>query len=94
MVSQVKGHLGSSEPLRPTQVDSSSCVGHSHGDEAKKTDSQEDGSASNTALDHDGHAHARADEAAPKKSRFTDLNILGILIHILGDALNSIAVSE
>jgi zinc transporter 1 len=38
---------------------------------------------------HSGHAHVR--RAAPIKGR--DLNILGVLIHILGDALNSIAVS-
>lgn len=44
---------------------------------------------------HINHAHTRhLASLAPKPSRFSDLNILGVLIHILGDAVNSVAVSK
>jgi zinc transporter 1 len=43
-------------------------------------------------LRHQGHAHARLLDGGRKAGR--DLNILGILVHIGGDAINSVAVSE
>lgn len=43
---------------------------------------------------HAGHAHARVSDGKSKPARFADLNILGVLVHILGDALNSVAVSK
>lgn len=46
-----------------------------------------------TAHPHDGHAHTR-NRLSAKASRFSDINVLGVLVHILGDALNSVAVSE
>lgn len=41
---------------------------------------------------HARHAHARVSDGKLKPARFADLNILGVLVHILGDALNSVAV--
>ena len=41
---------------------------------------------------HRGHAHERQHSSSKKHG--IDLNILGIFVHILGDAVNSIAVSE
>ena len=42
---------------------------------------------------HDGHAHARLLDFKTSRRSTHDLNVLGVLIHILGDALNSVAVS-
>ena len=49
---------------------------------------------SDRSQSHAGHAHARAMNGSRRKSRFSDVNMLGVLVHILGDALNSVAVSE
>ncbi|OCF32111.1 hypothetical protein I316_06267 [Kwoniella heveanensis BCC8398] len=71
--------------------------GHTHGPEDSHGHSDETHEESHgrrghehKGQQHDGHAHARPREK--KKKSFADINVLGILIHILGDAVNSIAV--
>lgn len=70
--------------------------GHDHGhggDQDHSHDPHAEGTVDGTGHNHHGHAHVRASETK-KPSRFQNVNILGVLIHILGDALNSVAVSE
>ncbi len=62
--------------------------GHSHGSDPIIT--QVGTTASRQ--DHAEHAHARHDKKGTKHKH--DLNILGVLIHILGDAINNVAVSK
>lgn len=68
----------------------------SHNDATDSSDVQHDHSHSShtemSRTSHDGHAHSRV--KAKKGSRLHDINILGVLIHIIGDALNSVAVSK
>jgi hypothetical protein len=51
---------------------------------------------SDPSQSHAGLTHARATNVSRKTSRFPDFNMLGVLVlvHILGVALNSVAVSE
>jgi zinc transporter 1 len=61
---------------------------HSHGHDGVPMDniSGEGGPGEHV---HAAHAHFKRQQ--PKKRRF-DLNVLGVLIHILGDGINSVAV--
>lgn len=73
--------------------------GHHHAQEAESTMHTPTMSTVDAAAltyppsnSHAGHAHARVSDGKSKPARFADLNILGVLVHILGDALNSVAV--
>lgn len=50
-------------------------------------------SAHDFTPNHEGHAHTLRNSNT-RVSRFGNVNILGVLIHIAGDAINSVAVSR
>lgn len=60
--------------------------GHSHGSPHRKDDTAE---LTLNPAQHIGHAHL-ALSASPKEH--ADLGILGVLIHLIGDAINNVAV--
>lgn len=61
---------------------------HSHSHDHATTDNVSGGGQPGEHV-HAAHAHSKRQQ--PKKRRF-DLNILGVLLHILGDGINSVAV--
>lgn len=75
---------------------------HSHDDHESVEDTHADHgpdgtcpetSAHNSTPHHEGHAHNRSGSNR-KASRFGNVNVLGVLVHIAGDAINSVAVSR
>ncbi|GAA6018144.1 hypothetical protein JCM10207_006093 [Rhodosporidiobolus poonsookiae] len=74
--------------------DSDSGHGHSHGHQSG-SDAGHAADESNidlVDLRHSEHAHTRSRKARPVKHSRFDSNTLGILLHIFGDAINSVAV--
>lgn len=80
------GHSHGSQPDPVAHDHNQDRAGHSH-----PVDGHASVPASRDHHQHAGHAHTRVQAKPP---RFHNVNILGVLIHIMGDALNSIAVSE
>ena len=90
--------------LLPAQYSGHAHGGHSHSHDGSQSEEHShagDGpngtppetSTHNPTPHHEGHAHARR-ESTKRTSRFGNVNILGVLVHIAGDAINSVAVSR
>lgn len=89
------GHLAAASGLEPSVGPDDGGHGHhDHGDHAGHSHTSGDGHAHD---DGDSHAHGVAlpashAEAAPEQRQRFSLNIQGVLLHVAGDALGSIAV--
>lgn len=66
---------------------------HSHGGDSAAGQTESGGSLEMESIDHKDHAHFRAKESGKQgKESKHSVNRMGILLHIFGDAVNSIAV--